>query len=63
LVLKIACLADRQVNGTKIRLFYGKIGYTEVSQAYRRMEEKRGENRAMEKLIATLDNKIDKRER
>ena len=51
-----------QKTNNEIATFYGKIGYTGVSQTYRRMEDRRGENRDLEKLITTIDNKINKRE-
>lgn len=49
-----------QKTNNEIAAFYGKIGYTGVSQAYRRIENRRGKNRNLEKLITTVDNKINK---
>jgi REP element-mobilizing transposase RayT len=51
-----------QKTNNEIAAFYGKIGYTGVSQAYRRIGERREKNRNFDKLIATLDSKIDKGE-
>jgi len=49
-----------QKTNNEITAFYGKISYTGVSQAYRRIENSQVKNSNLEKLITTLDTKINK---
>lgn len=51
-----------QKTNNEIAAFYGNIGYTGVSQACRRIEDRRVKDRNLEKLIITLDCKMKKYE-